>query len=146
MDIKKMIEAVTLEDGHILLGKPLELTKYGKKFTIEPVNWFYDWQDFSYCLGVFLHYYYIVCENTKLPENLNEMHEFKDNIRTTMSHKRAFSMLCKVCKYSGLKLRWMKKHFNINDWVEVFLYVYLFNIKGVKKNFKDALKLLGHQL
>ena len=101
MDIKKLKESIVITDGHILLQKPIEIIKYGKRVTITPVNWFYDWGDFSYTLGVFLHYYYVVCNNTKLPDSLNDIKEFKSNIETTITHKQAFKMMCKICRFSA---------------------------------------------
>jgi len=143
MDIKNIEKSIEITDSHILLREPIELIKYGKKVKIRPINWFYDWQKFSYSVGVFLHYYYIICENTKLPDSLNDLKEFKQNIRTTFSQKRAFKEVCKICKYSGFKLRWMKKHFNLDDWAEVFLTVFFCNLTLIGKGLKDALKAMG---
>ena len=142
MNIDNIKKNVEVDDGLILLGKPLKLSKYGKTIEITPVNWFYDWSNFVYALGVFLSYYYIVCTNAKLPDSLDELKEFESNVATAMSNKEAFNALCKVCKYSGFNTRWMKKKFTLSDWIEVFIYVYLFNIQGVKKNSKIALKAL----
>jgi len=143
MDINKIKKQVIIDDGHILLQKPIELLMYGRTVKIQPINWFYDWRDFSYCLGVFLQYYYVICSNSKLPEKLSELKEFKENVRTAITNKKAFKMLMRICKYSGFKLRWMKKKFTLDDWVEVFLYVFFFNIQATKKSLYDALKATG---
>ena len=143
MDIKAIKESVILTDAHILLKKPIELIKYGKRVELRPVNWFYEWQDFSYALGIFLHYYYVICANCKLPDSINDLQEFKQNVQSTLSHKQAFKMLCKICRYSGFKLRWMKKNFTLDDWIEVFVYVFFCNINLIQKGLVDALKGIG---
>jgi hypothetical protein len=79
----------------------------------------------------------------KLPKDLNDLKEFKDNIKTTITHKQAWKMLCKICRYSGFKLRWMKKHFNIDDWLEVFLTVFFCNVSLIQQGLQDALKATG---
>ena len=132
-----------MDDGHILLHKPIEMVKYGKLVKIRPVNWFYEWKDFSYSLGIFLHYYYVICSNSKLPDSLNDLKEFKENIKTTISHKVAFKQLCKICEYSGYKLRWMKKNFTLEDWIEIFMTVFFCNVNLIGQDLKDALKVIG---
>jgi hypothetical protein len=143
MDIDNIKKSVVLTDAHILLRKPISLIKYGKEVKIRPVNWFYEWSDFSYALGIFLHYYYVVCANSKLPDSLNDLKEFKENVQLTLSHKPAWRMMCKICKYSGFKLRWMKKHFTIDDWVETFVTVFFCNITLIQKGLLDGLKAIG---
>jgi len=143
MDIKTLEKSIVVDDGHLLLQKPIEMVKYGKKVMIKPVNWFYEWKDFSYALGIWLHYYYVVCMNSKIPDNLNDLKEFKQNVRSTISHKKAFKMLMKICGYSGFKLRWMKKNFTLDDWIETFMVVFFFNLQVTKKNLSDALKAIG---
>lgn len=143
MDVEAIKKSVIISDAHILLKKPIQIMKYGKRVEIRPVNWFYEWADFSYALGVFLHYYYVVCANSKLPDSLNDLSEFKENVKTTISQKQAWKMLCKICRFSGFKLRFMKKKFTIDDWVEVFIYVFFCNVTLTQNALKDALKVTG---
>lgn len=152
MDIERMKKEVEVTDGHILLGKPIELMKYGKKLIIRQVNWFYEWEDFSYNLAVFLMYYNQVIESNTLPSGLDDITDMRDNLRLIISkggivskasNNGAFKALCKLCEFTGAKTRWMKKHFTIDDWIEVFLYVYMYNILGKKKDLKTAFNLLG---
>jgi hypothetical protein len=143
MDIDQIKKSVVMSDAHILLRKPISIEKYGKEVQIRPVNWFYEWPDFSYALGVFLHYYYVICSNSKLPDSLNDLKEFRDNIKTTITHKQAWKMMCKVCRYSGFKIRWMKKKFNIDDWIEIFITVFFCNVTLIQKGLFEGLKAIG---
>ena len=138
MNIKNIKENVQVEDAHIILGEPLEVIKYGKKFKIKQVLWI-KWEKFTYNLGIFLQHYYVVCGFSKLPDNLNDIAEFRNNVRTTMAQKKAFKALMKMLELSRLDKRFIKKRFTPDDLAEFFVYVYLFNIQGVKKNFKDVL-------
>lgn len=143
MDIENIKKAITVTDSHILSHNSIEITKYGKTIKIVPVNWFNDWPKFSYSLGIFLNYYYIVCSHSKLPDNLNELNEFKDNIKLTIAHKQAWKMMCEICKFSGFKLKWMKNNFNIDDWIEIFIYVFFSNVILTQRDLESALKNLG---
>jgi len=143
MDIEAIKKNVIVSDAHILLQKPLEIIKYGRRVELRPVNWFYEWQDFSYALGVFLHYYYVICNNSRLPDSLGDLAEFKEHIKTTISHKKAWKMLLKICRYSGFKLRFMKKNFTIDDWCETFVYVFFCNVTLIQRGLSDALKATG---
>ena len=117
MDIEKIKESVIVDDGHIILGKPLELMMYGKKVIIKPLNWLKEWPNFAYNLGVFLQYYHIICERSQLPDTLNEINEFRKNIRMVTSNKDAFKALVKICGFAGLRGRWMKKRFSMQESV-----------------------------
>jgi len=143
MNVQAIEKQIIVDDGHILLQKPLEIIKYGKKVQLRPVNWFYEWKDFSYALGVFLHYYYVVCGNSRLPDTLNDLAQFKENIQATITHRQAHKMMCKICRWSGFKLRWMKKKFTLDDWIEIFIWVFFYNVVLIKKSLKDALKATG---
>lgn len=143
VDIERIKKSVQVEDDHIILGEPILINKYGKTIKIEQIKW-KMWERFSYCMGMFLSYYYNVCNISKLPDNLNDLQEFRDNVRTTASgNKAAMKYLYKICGFTGLKTWWMKRKFTIDDFVEVFLYVYIYNIKGVKLSCKKGLKMLG---
>jgi hypothetical protein len=156
MDLDKMRNNVEVSDDHILLGKPLELLKYGKKLEIKQVNWFYDWESFSYHLAVFLMYYNQAIEVSTLPKSIDELKEMQDNIKSIiaknglvdkLSGGKAFKSLCELCKYTGASVRWMKKKFTIDDWIEVFMYVYLYNVVGKKKGLRTVFEAVGiHQL
>ncbi len=142
MDIDKIKENVVVDDGHILLGKPLSLLKYGKKIEIKPLNWFYEWDDYSYCLMVWLNYYNIIVDKLKLPDKLEDLGEFRRSIKMTMGQKEAFIQMEKICGFAGLKKRWMRKRFTADDYIEIFIYMYLYNIMGLKKNLSIGLNLI----
>ena len=150
IDIKRIMTSVKVEDGHIILEKPLEVMKYRKKVIIRQINWMKQWDKFALYLGVFLQYYMNVCQNSTLPDNLNELNELQKNVRLTIRNrvvgKRAFKYLKKICRFTNLRYGWMKRKFSIDDWIEIFLYVYLYNILGVKKNLKNALKIISKVL
>ena len=139
MDIKSMKEAVQVEDDQIILGEPLILNKYGKQFKLEQIKYL-EWDKFTINLVIFLNHYYIICGFSKLPDSLNELNEFRDNIRSAIGDKKALKALFKMMKLSRLNVRFIRKKFTPDDLAEMFLYMYLFNVMGVKKNFKDALK------
>ena len=150
IDVKRIMTSVKVEDGHIILEKPLELMKYRKKVIIKQINWMRQWDKFALYLGVFLQYYMNVCQNSTLPDNLNELNELQRNVRLTIRNrvvgKRAFGYVKKICRFTNLRYEWMKRKFSIDDWIEIFLYVYLYNILGVKKNLKNALKIISKVL
>ena len=160
MNLKEIEKNITVEDGHIILGQPLQYIKYGKRITVKQINYFYEWGEFTYSLVHLLQRYYILCNNSKLPDKLSELDEFQKNFRSALSDKEAFKNLVKLCsmplvqfklfgKWHNLwfgrinRTKWMKKHFSIDDWIELFIYMYLYNVRGQKKNFKDALNLIG---
>ncbi len=136
-DIKK---SVKLEDGHLIQQAPIEKIKYGKKILIHPVNWYYDWKPFTYNLGVFLTHHYAIVKNVTLPQTPDDLEVFRDSIAQVISHREAWKALVKICKYSGLKLRWMKKHFSLDDWIEIFLTVFFCNVSLMKRGLQVALK------
>lgn len=139
IDIKAIKKNVLVEDGQIILGEPLEIIKYGRKFRIEQVKWVH-WDKFTYNLGIFLHHYYVICGFSKLPDSLNDLQELRDNVRATLGHKKPIKALFNMMKLSRLDRRFIKKRFTPDDLAEIFVYMYLFNIQGVKKNFSDVLK------
>jgi hypothetical protein len=136
-DVKRILETIKVDDGHILLGEPVTITKYGREITIGQINWFYRWEKFSLYMGLFLSYFGNVCEKFRLPTSLADVEAMRDNFRLTITNKvwgyRAFKELCNLCGLFGIKKAWAKKAFNIDDWFEVFLYVYLYNLIGVKR-------------
>ena len=160
MNLKDIEKKINVEDGHILLDQPFVYEKYGKKITVKQVNYYYEWSKFTYCLVHILKRYYIMCTNSKLPDSLNELKEFQQNFRGVVTDKEAFKYLTDLCSLAFVqvkvfgkwvnflfgkinKIRWMKKTFSIDDWIELFIYMYLYNVKGQKKNFKIALSLIG---
>jgi hypothetical protein len=148
IDLKEIEKNVIVEDDHILLDKPLMIKKYEVTILINQINYWYKWEKFVYYLGVFLQYYYIICENSKLPDRLSDIEEFRNNIRLTIgANKKAFKMLMKICNFAKtfkwMQLKWMKKFFTIDDWIEIFCYIYLYNIKGIKKKLLVGLSLLS---
>ena len=142
MDLEKMKKSVEVNDNHILLGEPIRLVKYGKVLTIRQLNWWKEWDKFSYNLATFLMYYNQVLEHSHIPYSLDELGNFRDAIRAVMSKTgtvdkatkgKAWKSMCKICKLSGASIRWMKKKFSLDDWIELFMYFYLYNIVGKKK-------------
>jgi hypothetical protein len=146
MNIEQIKQDVVIEDGHILLGKPLKIEKYGKTIEIKPLNWFYQWDNYIYNLGVFLQQYFLFCENARVPGNLEDISKWYEDLRYILSNKKAFKALVKICELNGVKKRWMKKKFTWSDYIEIFVYTYLFNIMGLKKNLFQGLKLIFPQM
>ena len=147
VDIKRILHNIKVEDGHILLDKPLELVKYGRKLTIRQVNWFYDWEKFAGIMANFLNIYALVCDTATVPHEKRAIRKFRDRLRLVLSNKirgkQAFALVCEMFKLMKLPIRWMKRKFGIDDWIEFIIYAYCYNVVGVKKNCKNALALLG---
>jgi hypothetical protein len=148
IDVERIMKSVKVDDGHIILGEPKEIIKYGVKLIIRQVNWWYKWRIFSYWLAVFLEYYNKVGEAFGLPDTIEDLEKFRRNILVTVENykwgRKAKKALVKVCKFgSGLKIRWAKKVFTIDDWMEVFLWVYVYNVLGVKKNSYAVSKVIS---
>jgi hypothetical protein len=145
--IERILNTVKVDDGHILIGDPIKIEKYGQSITIRQLNWWNEWEKFSYLFGIFLNYFMNVCENFKMPTSEDDVKSFRDSFRLLISNKiygiRAFKYLVKVCKFQGLDIGWAKKNFTIDDWAEMFLWVYIYNIFGVKKNLKNVLNLIS---
>jgi hypothetical protein len=102
-----------------------------------------EWPKFCTYLSAFLREYYIHAAGCELPDNIDDVEKFRKDIMVTVgSSKKAMKALIKVCGFAKVKrffvANWMKQAFSIDDWVEVFLWVYLFNIKSVKKNLSDV--------
>jgi len=161
IDIKRIMMTVKVEDGHIILEKPLPIEKYGKKFKIRQINWYYKWDKFSLWLGIFLNHYLNVCNALnvfpEVPDKLEDLEKFRKNIRMTIRNqvkyknrifnkwvgKLAFVYLRRLCKIgTGLKTSWMKRNFDLDDWIEIFVYVYLYNVMGVKKNLLNVSRVI----
>lgn len=147
IDIERLMKSVKVEDGHILLEEALVINKYGRDFKIHQINWFYDWDKFVFQMGVFLKCYDYVCTSKLIPEKVDELKQFEGNVRLTISNRQtrvvALRAIIKMCKLSGWDVKFMKKNFTIDDWIEFFLYLYLYNILGVKKNLLNTWALLG---
>lgn len=164
MDFKLAEASIEVDDNHILLGKPIELFKPSidksgmpnwnkkKKFVIRQVNWVKEWDDFTRNLFIFISHYDQVIENSTLPDNLDDLSKFRDNIRTALSNNsiigkqesnNAFKAMCNICKFANDDVKWMEKNFTIDDYIEVFMYVYLYNVTGKKKGLKDVFDHLG---
>jgi len=141
MDIERIKKNVIVEDEQIILGDPLVITKYGRNFEINQIKWV-KWEKFVYHLSSFLYQYYAVCGMSKLPDNLNDLREFRENVRATISNKVAFIHLIKMGQFNYMTRRFMKKNFTADDYIEIFMYIYTFNILGIKKSCTDALKVL----
>lgn len=145
--IERILNGVKVSDDHIMLGEPIELNKYGHKFLIRQINWYYKWESFSIYIGVFLNYFMNVCENFKIPTTLEDIRTFRDSFRLLISNKiygqKAFKNIIKIAGLYKHDIVFMKKNFDIDDWCEYFLWVYIYNIFGVKKNLKNVLGLIS---
>jgi hypothetical protein len=156
-DIERLLRNIKVEDDQIILDKPLEDTIQGQRVYVHQVNYYYKWHRFSYWFGIFLNGYASVSQVFTLPDNVDDLTTFRDNIRLALKNTRwdryIFKALIKLCKLSvkfkddsGLKkcnVRFMKKKFDIDDWIYLFLAVYVYNILGVKKNLRAVLKLVS---
>lgn len=140
--MKAIKKSVEVEDDQIILGNPLQILKYGKIFKIEQIKWV-DWDKYTQYLGLFLNHYYVICGFSKLPDSLNDLAEFRNNVRSAINTKEVAKILFKMMKLNRWNTRFIKKKFTPDDIAEFFIYSYMFNIEGVKKNFKGALKLMG---
>jgi hypothetical protein len=145
--IARILNGVKVSDDHILLGLPIKILKYGKEFEIKQVNWFYKWEKFTLYFGSFLNYFMNTCENFRLPTSMDDIKAFRDSFRMVISNKiygyRALNQLIKIMKLYSFNVKFMKKNFDIDDWAEFFIWVYIFNIFGVKKNLKIGLSLIS---
>jgi len=146
MDIKRILKEIEVDDSHILLGEGKEVEFYGRKITIKQVNFIHDWDKFAYYMGLFLQIYSAFGEAFKLPDGLSDLEAFRKNIRIVMGNsqygKSAIKTICKILKIYKAPVRFFKKMFSIDDWTELFLWVYLYNIIGVKKNLLAVSKLI----
>jgi hypothetical protein len=152
VDVEELKKRVVSPDGKIELGEPLVIEKYGKQLTIRQVNFCTEWEPLVFNLGIFLMYYHQTLESAALPSTADDLTDFRDNMRTALrvigvvnrKHQNdAFNALLNICEFTGVKAKWMKKHFTIDDYVEVFVLVYLYNVMGKKKTLSDALRLIG---
>jgi hypothetical protein len=152
MDLEKMKASVEVNDNHILLGEPIKLEKYGKILTIRQLNWWNEWDKFSYNLMTFLVYYHQMVDGAFIPSTVEELDRFRDNMKAVIakngvvdkaSKGKAWKAMCNICKFSGASVRWMKKKFTLDDWIELFMYFYLYNIVGKKKGLRDVFQQVG---
>jgi hypothetical protein len=156
MDLERMSKSVEVNDNHILLGEPIVLRKYGKDLTIRQLNWYYEWDKFSGNLMTFLMYYNQIIEGAFIPDNVDELSSFRDKLKLMLSKTgvvnkaakgQAWKAMCNICKLSGASVRWMRKRFSLDDWIELFMYFYLYNVVGKKKGLRDVFTQVGiHQL
>ena len=146
IDIERILKSVKVEDGHIMLGESKEIEKYGHIIKIVQINWWHDWDDFARIMGEFLHCYSAFSEAFTLPDSSADLEQFRRNIRATISSseygKFAFKRLIELDKLFEDDIKWMKVKFSVDDWCEVFLWIYIYNILGVKKNLSSAYSLL----
>jgi hypothetical protein len=146
VDVNRILNTIKVEDGHILLAKPLKYEKYGVPINVHQINFYYKWDKLAICMGLFFNVYNSICKVLKLPESIDDLKTFQDNVRLTLKNARlgkiAFKQVCKMAKLYGIKLRWAKKCWSLDDWIEFFVYVYLYNIMGQKKSLYNALELI----
>jgi hypothetical protein len=130
------------EDAAIILQEPITIMKYGKAFTFKPILW-KNWERFDLYMGCFIQYYHNICGFSSLPDRLNEIQEFNANIKTTLtSSKVALKYFMKMLNFGYWDKRFIRNKFTLDDMAEFFIYAYILNIRGVKKNFKIAYELM----
>jgi hypothetical protein len=152
IEVKRVINEVKIEDGHIILKGPKKLKMYGEEVTVNQVNYYYEWDKFTYALGIFLtcyeeYYRGLNGEVAPLPDRMNDIEKFQSNISMVLQNKewgkKAFAHLIKATAISvDVDKKWMKRKFTKDDWIEVFAWVYIYNILGVKKNLLNVLKIV----
>jgi hypothetical protein len=146
MDIKRLLKSIEVDDEHILLKEPHKYIRHGIRIKVDQINYYYKWDKFSYWLGIFLQCYLNVSEAFKLPDSLKDLKAFQKNIKLTFKNikhgKLAFKSILKLAKLSGFKVSAMKKKFTQDDWSELFAYIYLYNVLGVKKNLLTVLEVI----
>jgi hypothetical protein len=152
IDVKRIINEVKVEDGHIILGEPKKLDMYGEEVTVNQVNYYYEWDKFTYALGIFLacyeeYYKSLNGEVPPLPDRMEDVKKFQENMSMVLQNKawgkKAFQHLIKATAISvDVDKKWMKQKFTKDDWIEVFAWVYIYNILGVKKNLSNVLKIV----
>jgi hypothetical protein len=142
MDIKQMEKAVIVDDHMIISATPLTIKKHGRVFKIEQVRWL-DWEKFTLYMSVFLNHYVAVAKTMDLPEKIQDYEYFRNDLRTTFSSRQACRAFFKLCKIHKLNIRFIKKHFTVDDMAEFFAYFYLYNVKSVKLDCKTALSMMG---
>lgn len=145
-DVNRILHSVKFDDEHIMLKKPLELMKYRKKIIINQINYYYKWDSFAEWLGIFLSCYNDICTSFDLPKSIDDVKKFQENIGLTLRNikfgKVAFKACLKMCALAKLKMRWAKRKFSLDDWIEILTYILVYNIFGVKKNLSNVLKLV----
>lgn len=101
-------------------------------------------------MAMFLGYYQAACTVEDLPDNLNDLELFRNNIRLAFMNKNTVKKVTyhffKMAKLQKNDIKFIKKNFTIDDIAEFFCYYYLFNIKSVKLNCKIALNLISQQV
>ena len=147
-DIERILKSVKVDDSHILLGESHKEVMYGKEIEIKQVNFWHTWDKFAYYMGVFLQVYSAVGDAFQLPDRHTDLEQFRKNIRITLANtaygKQAIKIIIKMVKLcQRISARWMKKNFTLDDWTNIFLWIYIYNIFGVKKNLLNASKVLA---
>jgi hypothetical protein len=146
IDVNRILHSVKFDDAHIMLKKPMELPKYNKIIKINQINYFYKWDSFANALGIFLSCYNDICTSFKLPQSIDDIKKFQENIGLTLRNikfgKVAFKAALKMCALAKLNMVWAKKRFSLDDWIEILVYIFIYNIFGVKKNLFNVLKLV----
>jgi len=141
--IKKIKELVQVEDTLIINREPKVIILRGIPVVIQQVPYLKKWRKFCGYFASFLQEFYIALGISDLPDNLNEVEKFRHNLLMALGvNKKMFSLMVKICRFATFKgflgLYFAKKMFSIDDWVEVFLWVYYYNIKSVKKKLYDV--------
>jgi hypothetical protein len=148
IDVKRILQRIKVDDSVILAEEAVNVPFYGKDIEIKQINWWNDWESFAKNMGKFLYYMQTTANVLNLPNGNTEedLVALRDGVRFTLSNveygKLALTELIGLCKYFEKDIKWMKKNFSIDDWVTLFLYIYIYNILGVKKNTQHALALI----
>ena len=148
IDVKRILKRIKVEDDIILTQESIKVPFHGKDIESKQINWWTEWSKFANHMGIFLYYLQATNNVLKIPDgaNVEDMGAFRDSIRLALSNieygKRAIDELIALSKYFEKDIKWMKKTFSIDDWITLFLYIYIYNILGVKKNTRVALELI----
>jgi len=145
-DIKRILQSVKVDDEHIVLNKPLVIDMYGREIIIKQIKWLDQWDNFVLYLGLFLDCLSVQCGLTELPADLNELKNFRFILKTAIGtiarRKLIMGYLKNLCGFAENCDEKFMKQFSIDDYIILFLYLYLYNVMGVKKNLKIAFQIL----
>lgn len=147
INTKNIINNVKVDDSKILAGEPIVLIKYGKKYTIRQLNYLKEFPKYREYLFNFLQYYNNVCDVLDLPDSVADIEMFKRSFSIAIGQhekkivKKILSNMLKMFSFFGNKNH-IKKYFTLDDYIELFLYAYYYNIKSVKKNLTDVFEMI----
>jgi hypothetical protein len=94
-------------------------------------------------------HYLALCEGlnlvTTLPDNMDGLKEFRDRVKLTLTNamtgQKALLCALKIAGLFGLRKLFVKRNFQPDDFATLLVYVYLYNIMGVKKNLQTLYRV-----